>query len=360
MKQALYLANIMFCLSIPLSSIAETYVLLTVDVESLSAGSPKKDMWGRLQGYDGEYGVPLILNILQDNKSKATFYLNVYEITKHGEEEIKRIASEIVSQNQDLQLHTHPMPMYGKYGMSLFKSSEQEKILRKGKELLYKWTGKNVVAHRAGGYLGNTDTIHALKEVGIYVDSSLSPASFSPLFKEGYNANDIIDIEGVLELPVTYFNQLKFMGWESKRFLDIESSSLNELKSVLDDMAEKGSCAINIMMHSFSITRYGYPDERVSRKLDALLKYINEHPKLTTTNTESFYKAYKENKLSCNPQPEFVPYTGVVLTYLRSWERFTDGWKNIVVALSVPSLIVIFAVGLMLINRLTKKCTRTN
>lgn len=355
MTKILYYAIMMFCLSWSTLSLAETYVLLTVDVESFSAGNPKKDIWGRLKGYDGEYGVPLILSILQDNKSKATFYLNVYEISKHGEKELRRVAEEIVSHNQDLQLHTHPMPMYGKYGMSLFNSSEQEKILSKGKELIYKWIGKDVIAHRAGAYLGNTDTLHALKKVGIYVDSSLSPASSSPLFKEGYNANDIIDIEGVLEIPVTYFTQIKFMGWESRRFLDIESSSLSELKSVLDDMAEEGSCAVNIMMHSFSFTRYGYPDERISRKLDQLLKYIQEHPKLTTMDTERFYKVYKENNLTCNPHPEFIPHTGMILTYFRSWERFTDGWKNVVVALSVPGLIVIFAGGFVLINRLIRR-----
>ena len=351
MRKVLYLFSIIFYLTISNYAIAETYVLLTVDVESFDSGNPEKDIWGRLEGYDGEYGVPLILNILQKNNTRATFYLNVYEIAKFGEEKVKGIAGEIISHGQDLQLHTHPSPIYGKEGMSSFNSSEQEKILRKGKKLIYEWTGKDVISHRAGNYLGNIDTIHALKKVGICVDSSLCPVYSSPLFLESYRANDIVDIEGVLEIPITYFTQVKFMGWESLRFLDIESSSLRELKNVLDDMAEKGSCAINIMMHSFSITRYGYPDQRVVKKLDALLKYINENPRLTATDTETFFNAYRENKLACYPHPEFVPHTGLVFTYLRSWERFAASWKNVFVALSLPVLIIILTISLILLKR---------
>ena len=351
MKYLLQICGVVCFMYLSASSSAETHVLLTIDVESFKAGNPETDIWGRLRGYDGEYGVPLILDLLRDNKAKATFYLNVYEIAKHGEGEIKRVAQQIVSRGQDLQLHTHPKPMYGKAGMSLFSYKEQVEILKKGKELIFQWTGKQVISHRAGAYLGDSTTLRALKEVGMFVDSSLSPASFSPLFKEGHKGNDIVEIKGILELPVTYFTQLKFMGWESKRFLDIESSSLRELKATLDDMAEEGSCAANIMMHSFSVTRYGYPDDRIRKKLDELLKYIKLHPKLVATDTENFFKAYKEKNLTCNPRSNFVPHSGVVNTYLRSWERFNDGWKNKVAALSVPGFLVLLAIFTVQLNR---------
>ncbi|NOR68344.1 MAG: polysaccharide deacetylase family protein [Methylomarinum sp.] len=328
--------------------------MLTIDVESLSTGNPKSSIFGRLDGYSGDNGVPLILDILDRNQSKATFYLNVYEIAKYGEHDIKKIAETIVAKEQDIQLHTHPEHMYGKHGMTLFKPDKQEQIIRKGKELLEQWTKKTIIAHRAGAFLANSDTLSALIKTGISVDASLNPAFNSPLYQEGYQYNDIVMINDTFEIPVTYYTQLKFMDWESKRHLDIESSSLSELKSVLDQMAEQDSCAANIMMHSFSITRFGYPDQRIVSKLDALLQYIKSHPKLTTSNTEDFFEAYKNNSLSCSATPDFVAHTGVIYTYLRSWERFGDGWKNIVFALSVPAFILLIVIITLLSMRLKK------
>lgn len=75
----------LFILSLPEVSIANTHVLLTIDVESFWNGNPKKDIWGYLNGDENGFGVPLILDILEKNQSEATFYLNVYEIAKHGE-----------------------------------------------------------------------------------------------------------------------------------------------------------------------------------------------------------------------------------------------------------------------------------
>ncbi|RLA20352.1 MAG: hypothetical protein DRQ62_10670 [Gammaproteobacteria bacterium] len=350
------LVYLVFSIFLCLSSIpfAKTHVLLSIDVESLSTGDPKTNIWGRLDGYQGDNGVPLILDILKRNQSNATFYLNVFEVAKYEEQDIKQVAQTIVAHNQDIQLHTHPKPMYGKKGMSLFSPDKQEKILRKGKELLEQWTDKKIIAHRAGAYLANTDTLIALKNIGISVDASLNVASSSPLYQQGYQQNDIMLIDDILEIPVTYYTQLKFLDWESKRHIDIESSSLSELKSVLDQMAEQDSCAANIMMHSFSITRFGYPDQRVVSKLDALLQYIKEHPKLIASNTEDFYTSYKNNSLDCTATPDFVPHTGIIYTYLRSWERFNDGWKNIVFSLSVPALILLIIMMLILATRLRK------
>ncbi|HYE37871.1 polysaccharide deacetylase family protein [Methylocaldum sp.] len=349
----LFIVLSLICLPFPVLS--EIYVLFTVDVESFAKGNPKENIWGRMEGYDSAYGVPKILELLARNGSKATFYLNVYEIAKFGDEDIKGIAQKIVAEGQDLELHTHPSPMYDEIGMSLFSLEEQEEILRKGKDLIREWTGKEPIAHRAGAYMANSNTLRALKKLGMSVDSSLSPAYGSvALLKEGYNGNDIQEIEGILEIPITYFKQMKLGSWESKRFLDVESSSLAEMKDVLDEMAENDACAVNIMMHSFSLNRYGKPDERVVDKLDALLKYVNEHPKLQSANAVDFYNAYRDKKLSCTPKRDLVPYTGFVLTYLRAWERFDDGWKNIAFALSLPGALAI-AVSPILIGRLNKR-----
>jgi peptidoglycan/xylan/chitin deacetylase (PgdA/CDA1 family) len=343
---------IILCIfSSPSHAVAQTFVLITVDVESPKGGNPQKDIWGQLDGYKGMYGVPKIIEILKKNNAKATFFLNVYEIQEYGGKPIKGIALEIVHNGQDLQLHTHPKAMYGKSQISNFGFEKQVEILTKGKELIHAWTGRNVIAHRAGDYSADINTIKALKHVDIFVDSSLSPAWSSPLYKEGYSSNDISVIEGVLEIPITYFSQIQIGNWKSIKFLDINSSSLQEIETVLTKMADKGACAVNIMMHSCSFTKHGFPDKKAIDKLNVVLEYINENPKLTTSSVRNFVDLYKKNQLTCTPIPEFVPHTGIIQTYYRSWERFSYGWKNVAFALSIPVLLISLLAVVIIVRR---------
>ncbi|MDH5189773.1 MAG: polysaccharide deacetylase family protein [Gammaproteobacteria bacterium] len=326
---------------------AETNVIITIDVESFTGGYPERDIYGKLDGHNELYGTPKILDILKKYNAKATFYLNVYEIAEHGEKPIKDIAQKILAYGQDLQLHTHLLPMYGKAALSHFELDKQIEILGKGKLLIKEWTGYDVVAHRAGAYKANMDTMTALAKNNIFIDSSLSPASKppSPLSRKGYLFNDISEIAGITQLPITYFEQLRIGNWSSKRFLDIESVSLSELKNILNQFSKEGTCTANIMMHSFSFIRFGYPDIKTVERLDKLLEFISSNNSFTTNNVKDFISSYKNGELNCTPTPDFVPYTGFISTYLRSWERINEGWKNIVFALGVPA-ILISAIGL--------------
>jgi hypothetical protein len=179
----------------------------------------------------------------------------------------------------------------------------------------------------------------------------LSPAWSSPLYKEGYSSNDISVIQGIFEIPITYFSQVQIGDWKSIKFLDINSSSLKEIKTVLTKMADKGACAVNIMMHSCSFTNYGYPDKHIIDKLDAVLGFINDNPKLTTSSVRNFVDLYNRKQLTCTPNPEFIPSTGIILTYFRSWERFGYGWKNVVMALSIPFLLILLVTVITVCRR---------
>ena len=330
----------------PLPLYAKTHVLITVDVESFREGSPKENIWGELEGFEGRYGIPEIIDILDKHGVKGTFYLNVYEMATHGESEMRKVARYIADSGHDLQLHTHPSTMYGK-PLNKFDKAEQLEILRKGRMLLEAWTGRIANAHRAGAYKANGETIQALKMEGFELDSSLSPASMSPLFKEGYDGNDVFEIDGIIEIPVSYFYQVRLGPFTSKRFLDIESTSMREFRKVLTEFVAHGSCAVNVMMHSFSLTRYGQPDSRVADKLNQLLEFIAEQDDLEAVSTDEFIERYKAHDLQCEGDPGFVPHTGFLMTYLRSWERIGEGWKNIVVAIGVPTLF-----GLMVFSSL--------
>jgi peptidoglycan/xylan/chitin deacetylase (PgdA/CDA1 family) len=120
----------------------KTTFIVTVDVESMTQGDPNQDILGEIPGHHGNYGIPRIMDLLEEHHARATFFLNVYEMAKHGDDVVSRAARMIHSRGHDLELHTHPRPMFKFYGMSHASLGEQKTILAKGMSLLQECTSK--------------------------------------------------------------------------------------------------------------------------------------------------------------------------------------------------------------------------
>jgi peptidoglycan/xylan/chitin deacetylase (PgdA/CDA1 family) len=327
----------------PCTAAPKTHVLITIDVESFGAGSPQTEIWGDLVGETERWGITRIMDILEEQESKGTFYLNVYEVAKHGDQPLRTAAEAIVARGHDLQLHTHPGSMFPARGLANASFEDQVRILQTGLNLLEEWSGQQAIAHRAGAYKANSDSLRALAAVGLPVDSSLSVASRSPLARAGYTRNAIQTIDGIVEFPVTYYEQLRFGDWSSRRIVDIEASTLRELKAILDQATNAGLCSVNIMMHSFSLSRKGVPDPRIADRLRRFLSYVDENPDAEAVTTSELYRRIREND-ACASERDLVPYTGPVLTYLRAVEDFDRGSTNKVVAIG-GIVSVLLAIG---------------
>jgi peptidoglycan/xylan/chitin deacetylase (PgdA/CDA1 family) len=206
------------------ASAAPTLVMITVDVESYTKGTPDQQIWGKQP--DGEHGIRRMMDMLDRHGFKGTFYLNVYEAAKHGEAIMAETARTIHGRGHDLQLHTHPQPMFGFETMQNADVEEQVGILNEGKDLIRRWTGKTVIAHRAGAFAANQDTLAACQRAGLVIDSSFSPVStLTDLSRQLPATNLPRVINGVVELPLTYFAQARVGNWQSLRYLDIEGTS---------------------------------------------------------------------------------------------------------------------------------------
>ena len=258
--------------------IMKTTFIITVDVESKTRGDPSQDVLGTIPGYQGNYGIERIMDLLEEHQARATFFLNVYESARHGDEVMSRAAKMIHSRGHDLELHTHPRPMFKFYGMSGASLDEQKAILERGLSLLEEWTGKRAVAHRAGAFSANTDTLRASAAAGLLCDSSLSAGSrvFVPLVAERGASNVAQRVEDVWEIPMTCFDQVRVGPWRSRRILDIEGCSLPEIKRVTRWAVRRGLPTVCILMHSFSLSRYDKPNRRAIRRLSALLAWLRE------------------------------------------------------------------------------------
>lgn len=348
-----------FCLLFSaLASVAAepTRVMITVDVESYAKGNPDLQIWGKQP--DGEHGIRRIMDLLDKHGLKGTFYLNVYEAAKHGEDELAQVARVIHERGHDLQLHTHPGPMFGVNVMRQGSLSQQIEILKHGEQLIQQWTGKRVIAHRAGAFAGDMNTLRAVHAAGLAIDSSVSPAASKTEFAKTLPPDNRPRVmEGIVELPVSFYTQAKFGDWRSLHYLDIESSSYDELVSVIRQFRDAGLPAVTIMMHSFSFVRNGHTEPAVEQRFDHLLEFLATEPGIKPVTVSQLYPDWIK-QLEASPQrADVVPHTGLWLTYWRAVEHYRQGGANLAVALAPPAALLLLAVLVLVWQR--RKGTRT-
>jgi peptidoglycan/xylan/chitin deacetylase (PgdA/CDA1 family) len=333
----------------PNASAAPTLVMITVDVESYTKGTPDQQIWGKQP--DGEHGIRRMMDMLDRHGFKGTFYLNVYEAAKHGDGILAEVARTIHGRGHDLQLHTHPSPMFKFDTMQNADVEQQVAVLSQGKDLIRQWTGKTVIAHRAGAFAANQDTLAACQRAGLAIDSSFSPVStLTDLSRQLPASNMPRVIDGVVELPLTYIAQARLGNWQSLRYLDIEGTSYDEFVSAIRQFRDADFPVVNIVMHSFSFVRHGKTDASIEQRFDKLLGFLKAEPGVQVVTVSQLHPQWTTQVATLQQGSNFVPHTGVWLMYQRALEDFM-GWKNIVVALTPLILLVVIAASVVLWRR---------
>lgn len=326
------------------------HVLITIDTESYTQGNPRQQIWGDV-GAGEEHGIGKIMDMLEAHGAKGTFYINVYEAAKHGEDAIAQVIATVHGRGHDVELHTHPHHKYGIDKLTRADLERQKEILRWGKLFIEKYTGTPVIAHRAGSFAANLDTIEALRLIGLKVDASLSAITAeSHLARQVGKRNSPFVLNGILELPITYYAQGRVAGYQSNRILDIEASSLSELESVVRQAREADIPAVNVLMHSFSFVRKGRPDLELEQRLDRFLEFLGTQEGVRVSTTRQFYEYWNSRTTPSNEPESFMPTTGWWLTYLRYVEEANTSSAKAAFALT-PPLLIILAVILLLQRR---------
>ena len=240
---------------------------------------------------------------------KATFFISVFDSKKYGENSFKTICQVIKENGHDVQLHTHPRRAYDKTRreMYLYSLDEQIEIIREGKELIKEWTGEYPIAHRAGAYGLNENTLVALKENNIPIDSSMFYSH--PNCKVTWTRNKILEKNGIIEVPVTVFYRdicwgagpLSLKIRRSFVKTDIDWASLDELKSFVKEAKKHNIRVMNLFMHSYSFIRWdsGFtnfrPDYADIEKFVHFLEFIKSDREIAVITMREFYDLYKKN-----------------------------------------------------------------
>ena len=278
-------------------------IFITIDVETSIGGAFAKPDKLRPVGADKriygqigkrEFGIPLIIDILNKHNLKATFFVEPFCSFYFGEKIIKEICHYILNRGHDVQLHLHPNYQIFKCPdwqerakrkelfpdiIAKYTLDEQINLIKQGKKILEKY-GVKPIAFRAGCFGANLNTLMALKENDFLIDSSynlsflgktcflhplhltshlsrftshISPLTshLSPLTY----LNDLTLINGIYELPITNYYDFKIGNFKRLRTLDICAVSFYEMKKILRYALKKGPKHITFILHSFSLIK---------------------------------------------------------------------------------------------------------
>lgn len=277
-----------------------TAVIITVDVEDFFLPRPPVDtVLGQWRGVG--YGVPRIMEILEDHGARGTFFVDVYNRVTLDEGLLREACREIDRRGHEVALHTHPAFPSGRrgYGMAQVMSRYglvwQTDFIRRGRDLIVRWIGRPPRSHRAGGYGANLNTLRALSNCEITIDSSL----FSGYAHCGLNGllshrNTPSQWESVVEIPISVtrisckarFGERQWTLFAMTKKVDPDWAGLPELKRQVLALKEAGLDPLVLMLHSYALLDVGRsfrPLHEAERKFRALISWLAAQEDLVLT-----------------------------------------------------------------------------
>jgi hypothetical protein len=246
-------------------------IYFTIDTETSIGGAwqnagPPLPLGPTVFGEAGgkQYGVTLIMDILEQHGFAGTFFTEVFCSYHLGMDAVAKAFACIQKRGHDIQLHLHPVhrfyweytqgnPRREKDLMFQFPAEEQRQLIQDGVALFKELSGKPPRAFRAGCYGASEVTLAALRECGISIDSSynLSFLDNTCGFKSR-SLNAPTFIEGMHEFPVTNFTS-GLSG--SYKPLEISAVSVAEILATIRSL-QRGDCRdVVLVFHSFSFLK---------------------------------------------------------------------------------------------------------
>jgi hypothetical protein len=279
-------------------------VYITVDVECSMGGAfedasrrPVPPARGMMGDYGGRHmGVPLITEILQASGLAATFFFEPFAEEQGYPGAAGPVARYLADHGQDVQLHIHPC--YNFYALHRggqpyprtddfadLSAADAERLIREGARRIEAWTGRPVVAFRAGNMAASEATLPALAAAGIRIDSSYTfpfaggQCRFSTA--DPYNGSKLYG--EVLEVALSGLRRPRLPGVHRAKPLDLVGISFQECRDAIRRICGTGADAV-LILHSFSLFKVrnlaydgGRPDRIVTRRLRRLCEWLAQN-----------------------------------------------------------------------------------
>ena len=303
-------------------------VYFTVDTETSMGGAWRNAGPGPLpvsrtmlgENGSGVYGVPLIMDILEEHQFRATFFVEVFCSYLLGQEEVAKVFQCIQQRGHDVQLHLHPVYRFfrdylegrGRREQDLmfqFSPDEQGELIRDGVRLFREIAGTAPKAFRAGCYGASEVTLGALRENGIRIDSSynLSYLGQTCGFRQSrMNAPQVL--EGIYEFPVTNFISQRPGAYKP---LEISAVSTAEILATIRELQKSGCRDVVLVFHSFSfLKRRGVRFEKSRPDRIVIHRFRKLCAELARMRDEVEVAVLGDVDVPSTPQPHVIPRLG--------------------------------------------------
>lgn len=304
-------------------------VFITIDTEDAYFDTPRL-ITG--EGLPEQPGIGKIMDMMDQYKVKGNFFLDVYDV-KYGSALLQKIARNIHFRGHEVELHTHPSGNFPIYNKPIYRYPlrEQIDILEYGKQFIAEQTGSYPIAHRGGSYSINDNTLIALSQIGIPIDSSVFHKHPNNNLEQFPTVNKTISYYNTIEIPVTYVKIISKTGEPLNSKFDLDWLSYDELVRVIQLAKANGLREMTLFLHSFSFIKkktkpagapinpealfrdkslggtvyceiYGtdYPD---ISSFDRLLHYMTSDPEIEVTTFKDWYARHKNE----SPGEDFIP-----------------------------------------------------
>jgi hypothetical protein len=269
-----------------------------------------------------EYGIPLIMDILEEHNFRGTFFTEVFCSLFVGSDEIAKVFRVIQERGHDCQLHLHPVfCFYRDYRngkprremdlMCQLSPQEQYDFISEGVRLFREFSGVAPRAYRAGCYGGSEATLAALRDNGIVIDSSYNLAYLGQTCgfqTPGLNAPVLIN--SVYEFPVTVFCVPGTSGYKP---LEVSAVSVSETLAALRALHNVGCSDVVLVLHSSSLLKNsGLRFENCTPDTIVIRRFRKLCMELARLRDEVDVRTMGDLDLNSipAPQPQVVPMLG--------------------------------------------------
>ncbi len=239
--------------------------------------------------WQGDYGLPYTLKLLKDHGLKGVFFVEPLFSGRFGHEPLKETVSLIKESNQSIELHLHtewvdeakhsllPSVTHKKQFLRMFTLEEQKKIIKLGKQWLIDSGVDDVKAFRAGSFGFNIDTLSALQENDIFVDSSYNAClmGLESNLMPGEMITEAILYNGIYEVPMTvYYDRPGHL-----RHVQLCACSFKEMEGLLWSALEQRRQNFTILSHNFELLNRSFnrPDTIVVKRFNKLCEFLDKH-----------------------------------------------------------------------------------
>lgn len=268
----------------------------------------------------------MVVKALERYSINATFYLNIYEkdFWKNGDRLFDKICSIILKYGNDIQLHTHPFASFDKENrkkilLSDYSLDEQIQIIDYGIREIKKFSGIKPIAHRAGAYAINKNSLVACRKCGLKIDSSMY-VNNKNCKVNNWSINTIKEKEGLIEFPVSAYkvenkNILNFEKYDYYNKVDINFSTEKEIKAYFNHLPKNEDCYVNLFMHSSSFYNFfGCPkrmndygiNEEIIKKFFRIIRFLIDK-KVEFITVSEMDNILKNNNTNLLEQKDYCP-----------------------------------------------------